>query len=161
MLVLILNAQNLFRYNCLKLHFLSFLVPSFQFIPVLNGLNKIIPLIQCEKMQFLEIFSSFEMKLTKRKKFHPFTGSSLTLRSGRAPGRTTGGFKRRSPLLCICIGTACEKQPPFQKNWTNFLKMLVLTLNLRQPLRYNHLKFYFLFLFNTNFSKHFLFFVFI
>ena len=116
MLVLILNAQNLFRYNCLKLHFLSFLVLSFQFIPVLNGLNKIIPLIQCEKMQFLEIFSSFEMKLTKRKKFHPFTGSSLTLRSGRAPGRTTGGFKRRSPLLCICIGTACEKQPPFQKN---------------------------------------------
>ena len=64
MLVLILNAQNLFRYNCLKLHFLSFLVPIFQFIPVLNGLNKTIPLIQLWKnavfRKFLLIWNEFD-----------------------------------------------------------------------------------------------------
>ena len=79
----------------------------------------------------------------------------LTLWARRATGSDTGGCRRRIPLPCTHMSRTCKKQPIFEENWMSFLKMLVLTLNSPQLLRYSRLKLLFLLFFlNANFSKY-------
>ena len=63
---------------------------------------------------------------------------SLTLSAPRAAGSDTNGCRGRSQAVL-------KKLRCFEENLMNFLKMLVLTLNSPQLLRYNRLKLRFLF----------------
>ena len=96
---------------------------------------------------FLKVSGHFQKKLIEKSKFKAFTGSSLTFWARGAARSGTGGCRGRSSLPCTHVGRACKKPPCFVENWMNFLKMLVLTLNWPELLRYNRLKLPFLFFF--------------
>ena len=128
----------------------------FQSIPGMNGLSKSIALVQKQKKcGFIKVSIHFQKKEVKKSKFKTFTGSSLTLSTRRVARSDNGGVRGRSPLPCTHVDKACKKTPCFKENWMNFLKMLVLTLTLRQLWRYIRLKLMlrFMFYLNANFSK--------
>ena len=67
------------------------------------------------KCTFSKVSSHFQMKLTKRNKLKSFTGSSLTLLARRAPGRSTGDCKRRSPMPCTHVVERAKNNPVWIK----------------------------------------------
>ena len=69
------------------------------------------------------------LRLHKKTSFWGYIWDVLTLSARRAAGSGTGVCRGRSPLRCTHVGRAYKKQPCFEGNWMNFLKMLVLTLN--------------------------------
>ena len=92
------------------------------------------------------------LRLHKKTSFWGFIWDVLTLSARRAAGSGTEGCRGRSPLRCTHAGRACKKQPCFEDNWMNFLKMLVLTLNSHYLWRYNCLKLRFFL--NVSFLKY-------
>ena len=96
---------------------------------------------------------NFQDNTFEHKHMERFFKPALTLWARRATGSGTGGCRGWSLLPCTHVGRACKKQPSFEENWMDVLKILVSTLNSPELLRYNRLKLCFLLFFNVNFSK--------
>ena len=126
-------------------------MPIFQSILVLNRLPKSIALVQKSKNAVFQKFFLISKWHKKNSKFKSFTGSSLTLWPWWATSTSTRVFRWQSILPCTHVGRAWERRSCFEESWTNFLKMLVLTLNSIYLLRYSSLIF-FIYIF-SNFSN--------